>query len=1166
MRFCRRPVFANLARRTSFAMQTVPFHLKSILAAVVLATVVFCLAFVDSGRSYELPLLLLALNTVFSLLTSMVVSIQFARAFVGRGNMSFLLLACASCVLGISGVSGAIIGLLSAAGHFDANTLVTIHNTGVWISAIFHLVAVIVYSLINRLVDKHRLYFVAIGYAATLALVASIVVLVGYGLLPVFFIAGQGGTIARQFVVGSSIAMFVLTAILLFSRPEGRQISLGSWYGTGLLLMAVGLFAILLQKNNGSLVCWYGRGIQYLGGLAMLAAAWQTWTAGEDPEITADSSLNSLESAPLIVVAAIAIVGVSVTGALQFLVVTPDDPKFTYLTFLPAVMFSLLLGGNMAGVASMLLSILLVAFFHFDSTLHHHTLHGDLLNLSIFVGVGCCIAWLAKALQRTRADLISATHELAYANQSRQNALILKESENRLKSVIEGTNAGLWDWNIETGETVFNERWAQIIGYSLEEISPCSIATWERFTNPEDLQRSNDLLYQVFSGDRELYDCDYRMRHRDGHWVWIHSRGKVVEWSAEGKPLRMSGSHTDISDRKHLEERLKDVVDEQQAILATVPLCIAKTVDSRPVWLNCENVQYAEKILGIKNISAHDTSLFSPAGGVLDMQHQALPVLRDGKIFRVERDIRDDDRNVSTILVTAKAIDSADLGRGVIWTFEDNSQRKAIEAQLQESERNFRSIVEATSDLIVVCSEQGDILFVNSNFSRKLGFTDDELSKMSILDLHPPPLRLEAAGIVAAMLKGERELCPLPILSKEGLTIPVETRAWRGTWSGHNSIFGFIRDLTKDLEERQMFEALFRHNPAVMAITSFPDRNFLDVNDAFLKTLGYELHEVAGRSPDDLDLFVDKKEERDSATELLNSTRIADRLHQVRHKNGSIVDGLFSGEIIASQGKTFAVSVMIDLTARLHMEKDLLAAKEKAENADAEKSKLLSVIAHEFRTPLALLNSSIDILDRYTEKLTLEERLVQKKHIRSALLQLTSLVDVSQCYNWLRSDKRPTRLSEIDLCAHCSDLASEVRCAWAEGQTLKVNVPATPIMILSDIVLLRSILTNLLANAFQYTPAGGTITLCVRKIGDRIKIVVEDTGKGIPFADIDTVFQPFSRGGNVTTQRGMGLGLNIVAIALEKLNGTIDLQSREGVGTTISLDIPSFSVQSSSMI
>lgn len=146
----------------------------------------------------------------------------------------------------------------------------------------------------------------------------------------------------------------------------------------------------------------------------------------------------------------------------------------------------------------------------------------------------------------------------------------LRTERERLSGILRGTNAGTWTWNIQTGEVEFNERWADMIGYTLEEISPVSIDTWMSFCHEEDLGNSNDLLEQHFRGDSDHYACEARMRHKLGHWVWVLDIGQVVDWDETGAPLTMMGLHLCIDERKKAElelrkhkENLEKLVEER---------------------------------------------------------------------------------------------------------------------------------------------------------------------------------------------------------------------------------------------------------------------------------------------------------------------------------------------------------------------------------------------------------------------------------------------------------------------------------------------------------------------------------------------------------------------------------------------------------------------------
>ncbi len=127
--------------------------------------------------------------------------------------------------------------------------------------------------------------------------------------------------------------------------------------------------------------------------------------------------------------------------------------------------------------------------------------------------------------------------------------LLAEDSASHFEQIIGATQAGTWKWNLKTGHAIFNERWAEIIGYTLAELAPISIDTWVQQTHPADLESAQKLLQQHFSGDTEYFEANFRMRHKDGHWVWVHSRGKVTNWEADGAPLWMFGTHMDITER-----------------------------------------------------------------------------------------------------------------------------------------------------------------------------------------------------------------------------------------------------------------------------------------------------------------------------------------------------------------------------------------------------------------------------------------------------------------------------------------------------------------------------------------------------------------------------------------------------------------------------------------
>ena len=229
-------------------------------------------------------------------------------------------------------------------------------------------------------------------------------------------------------------------------------------------------------------------------------------------------------------------------------------------------------------------------------------------------------------------------------------------------------------------------------------------------------------------------------------------------------------------------------------------------------------------------------------------------------------------------------------------------------------EADFRACFEAIGDVLVICDLDGRMLYANTAASATLGWDPADLRGRHILDLHPEALRGEAAVILADMAAGLRGTCPLPLQAKSGALVPVETRIWHGRWNGGPCIFGLCKDLGKEQEALQKFDRIFRLSPAAMAVSRVEDRTFTDVNDAFLAVTGYAADEVIGRTTAELGLFVDPAAQDRVAAQLRETGSIRDLELQLRTRDGEVRDGLFSGELVRSQGATYFLTVMSDVT------------------------------------------------------------------------------------------------------------------------------------------------------------------------------------------------------------------------------------------------------------
>lgn len=166
----------------------------------------------------------------------------------------------------------------------------------------------------------------------------------------------------------------------------------------------------------------------------------------------------------------------------------------------------------------------------------------------------------------------------------------LKESEERLGLAISGTDLGIWDWFVQAGEAHYNKKWAEIIGYTLEELSPLSINTWISKTHPDDMKESNYKLQKCFNKEIETYECEIRMKHKNGTWVWVQDKGRVFEWDKDGKPVRMSGTHLNITKQKLADLKIAESEKRYRSYFESSPLSLWEQDETEVIF-------YLEKLI-----------------------------------------------------------------------------------------------------------------------------------------------------------------------------------------------------------------------------------------------------------------------------------------------------------------------------------------------------------------------------------------------------------------------------------------------------------------------------------------------------------------------------------------------------------------------------------------
>ena len=264
----------------------------------------------------------------------------------------------------------------------------------------------------------------------------------------------------------------------------------------------------------------------------------------------------------------------------------------------------------------------------------------------------------------------------------------LEEANTRLEYALLGAQAGMWDWNVKTGEVIFDDRWAGMLGYTLEELSPLSLDTWTSLTHPEDLEMAMIELKKCFSGEKPIYECNMRMKHKKGHWVWVNDRGAVFERDNDGEAVRMVGTHIDITESVKQRQKLEESEKRYRTLFekssdANLLERDGIIVDCNEATVKILGYDLKEEVIGLK-ISDISPEIYKGKSAVdFIRKNQAIAIKKghhrlewehirkDGSVFPVE------------IMLTNLDDDEYRDMRYVVWR--DLTKRKEAEAAVVKS-------------------------------------------------------------------------------------------------------------------------------------------------------------------------------------------------------------------------------------------------------------------------------------------------------------------------------------------------------------------------------------------------------------------------------------------------------------------------------------------------
>ena len=752
--------------------------------------------------SYENETLRLVLSFGFYTLASLGTLFLIGRSFLRSGSPGLLLLECGVVLWSLAGTVG------DLAAHGDANINVTIFNTGMLLAGVCHLAGAVL-SLRPGRALRLRGVWLGLGCAVALAALGLITRVTLGGGLPLFFIPGQGGTTVRYWVLISATAMFVLAAVLLLAGRREQRAPFALWYSLALLLLAVGLFGIMIQLSLWSAVNWLARTAQWLGGLYLLLAAVAAVRESELPLLAPPE-----RTAPRWYRYGVAIAVVLAAAALRLAFLQALGMRAPFLMFYPAVMLVALYGGQRAGWLATALSGALANYFWIEPRGQLAISDpADWLSLGIFLLSGWMISWVSEAMHQARARALAAEAEVSIAAERQRAAEALRESEGRLKHAQQIANLGSWEWDFATDTLHWSEQTYRQMGLDPGSFVPTHEDFWKR-VHPDDLAAFNRAIERALA-QKSLYECEFRIVRPNGEVRILSSRGEVGLGEG-GEPVRMVGVCVDVTERKQAEEKVRESEERLR-------LLVDGTKDYALLMLDPQGHvttwnEGARRLKGYESeevIGRHFSLFYAPEDVAAGKPTQELEVAeREGKCEEEGERMRKDGSRFWASVHISPLRDEQGRLRGFSKVTRDITERKRAEEALRASETRFGSIVSSAMDAIISVDADQRIVLFNAAAERMFGHRAHEAVGQSLSMLLPADRRavheqhvrgFAATGVTARQMGALGELVGL---RANGEQFPLEASISQIEVAGGKVLTVILRDIT----ERKRAEAALRES------------------------------------------------------------------------------------------------------------------------------------------------------------------------------------------------------------------------------------------------------------------------------------------------------------------------------------------------------------------
>ncbi|HEY9185447.1 MAG TPA: PAS domain S-box protein [Salegentibacter sp.] len=760
-----------------------------------------------------------------------------------------------------------------------------------------------------------------------------------------------------------------------------------------------------------------------------------------------------------------------------------------------------------------------------------------------------------------------------------QDITEIKQNEIRFKSVIEGTNVGTWEWNVQTGETVFNERWAEITGYTLEELAPISIETWLKLAHPDDLEESGRRLNSCFEKKTEYYEFEARMKHKAGHWVWVYDRGKVFEWTKDGKPLMMYGTHQDITERKHREERLRISEEAFRGNFENAAIGMA-LLDEKGKWLKvnkklCQIVGYSQEEL--LELTFQDITHPDDLDSDLTFLQELIEDKRDH--YQMEKRYFHKKGHIVHILLAVSMVRNNEAK--VLYFISqiiDISESKKLLSDI-DYQKNLLSALYNLSPIGIALNdyETGKFLDVNDKLLEPTGYSKEEFLSFSYWDTTPREYEPIERNMLKQMeSKGSYDLFEKEFIRKDGTRYPV---ALQGVVikdaNGKKLIWSFIRDISQEKEaERKLREAIsslqaiLDASKQVSIMATDTTGTITLFNAGAEKITGYKAEEMIGKHnpqlihhPDEIkkqSLELSKKynKEINGFEAYFYEAKIGvpttKECTYIR-KDGTTFPVLLSINTILDHGDIVGyLGVATDIRKLKKVEKEIKSLLDITSEQNERLRNFANIVSHNLRSHSSGISGILDLIQMDFPEISNNELVKHlnrgAENLKQTVHDLTEIVKV----NLSKSGTSSIRLYDV-LQKNTESLSLQIKQANLEI----INQIDKDLVVKGIPAYLDSIVLNMITNAIKYRSEerSSYLKIFARVEQEVVTIFFEDNGLGIDLVKHgDKLFGMYKTFHNHDDSRGVGLFITKNQIG--SMGGKIEVESEVNIGTTFKITLP----------